>query len=651
MADIKDTLASKLARISVDHPWLILLIAFVITVISLVLSSGLEMRMNWSDILPEDNPVVKSYRDVQDRFGDGSGIVIALEGDYERICAMADTILPYLEELDGLYNVQGRVPLDYIKDHGFALLKPDDFERMLKVFSDPSLTGTLRGINDDYEREYTDSESNLRRDEVDIARSLLGMHRALEVLTENITPPRSAGGESKGGAGDEKNIPPIETAVDAITLGEPWFISLDRHMLLIICETLHSQLEIKGMLETTLETEKVMDRFRPLFPDVSANLTGIARIGQDEMESVGIYTIFLSIGALLLIYLLLARSFRGWVLPLMALLPLMIGIFWTTGLLYLLFGSLNLFTAMIMIVLLGLGIDFAIHTISRFNEETTKGKSTEEALSTMLSSTGVAVITGGLTSAAAFLTLLIGKSSGVFEFGAAAGFGVLLTLAAILFILPPILAIRVRVLRKRRQEKLTASNETFDTTISTASEAFPIIGKIARTGWRHPWIFISITLLVCIFSLWAKRHIEFEYDWLELEPKGLKSIQLQREIPERFGMSDHASWMVVGSVEESRVLKEQFKKKPLVGDVMAISDYIPPADRLESYRLRLLEFRKSLALPPSPGLKTSNGLVAPPPRRAGGELLIRPPPALRGGNLRGGYVAALHLRPANFSPK
>ena len=79
--------AAILARLAIKHPWLILIIAGIITVISLGLAEHLQMRMNWSDTLPEKNPIVKSYRDVQDRFGDAAGLVVALEGETERKCS------------------------------------------------------------------------------------------------------------------------------------------------------------------------------------------------------------------------------------------------------------------------------------------------------------------------------------------------------------------------------------------------------------------------------------------------------------------------------------------------------------------------------------------------------------------------------------
>jgi len=570
--------AEKLAGLSTEHPRLMLITAFIVTVIALWLSGGLEMRMNWSDTLPKDDPIVKSYREVQKHFGNAGGIVVALEGNYDRICEMADKLESRLIKLEGLYNVQGRMPLDYFREHGFTLLKPNEFDRMLRVFSDPSLIGIFKGFNNDYEREYTDSESNMKRDEVNIARGLLGMHRTLEVLLMNLQ--------------SQDNAPSIETAVDALSLGESWMLSLDRRMLLIACDPVANQFEWDDLISTVEKTEMLLDEIRPLFPDVSADLTGMAKIGQDEMNSIGIYTIFLSLGAIILIFIILARSFKGWMLPIIALSPLMVGIFWTMGLLYILFGSLNLFTAMIMIVLLGLGIDFAIHTISRFNEEIAKGKSIRDALTVMLSETGVAVITGGLTSAAAFLTLLIGETSGVYEFGAAAGFGVLLTLLAVFVVLPPLLVIRKRRQLKRFQK--SGLDSAAKESRGAVSVQLPILGKIAMAGWRHPVIFLVVTICVIVFSIWAKQHIGFEYDFLNLEPKGLKSIQLQREIPHRFGMSDHAAWLVANSVEESRELKGKFKKKSLVGDVAAISDYIPHSGRLEKYTPRLLEFRNSL---------------------------------------------------------
>jgi predicted RND superfamily exporter protein len=549
-------------------------LAFVglVTVVSVVLAEHLQLRMNWTDLLPEGDRTVQLYRDVQDRFGEPS-IVVALEGERDAIVAMAEELQPRLEALESLHNVWGKLPTDFIKDHGFVLLKPEQFDRSLRSFEDWTLVGALRGLNDDYEREYTDSESNMRRDEVDIARGVLGLTRALELLKSTAT------GE----------LPPeaIAEAADAISVGEPWMLSLDREMLLISCTPTSSITQIDQTIETVEEVQSILADVGARHPDVYASLTGMAKISQDEMNSVGFYTMLLSVVALILIYILLARTFGGWIVPLFALAPLLAGIFWTMGALQLIYGSLNLFTAMMGLVLLGLGIDFSVHVVTRFQEESERGRTLEESVSLMFAGTGAAVIIGAVTTSLAFFTLVVGDTRGVSEFGVASGLGVLLTLVAIFLTLPALLVIRGR----RQERKGRAPRGTPTTSQADSRDGYRWIGAVAEAGWRHPWIFLGCTAILVAASGWAIQHTAYEYDFLELEAKGLRSVELQRQIPRRFGTSDHAAWLVTESVDESRELKEEFRRVPEVGDVNAISDFVPSADRLEEYAPKLETFR------------------------------------------------------------
>ncbi|MDP8228662.1 MAG: efflux RND transporter permease subunit, partial [Candidatus Electryoneaceae bacterium] len=530
---ISTVIAMRYTNFTIRHPFVLLVVAGIITILSLYSASHLEMRMNWTDMLVEEDPIVVAYEDIQDRFGNAASLVVVLEGDYDRIIEMARVVEPKLKTLGSLKNVQGELPLDFFREHGMVLLKPNDFERSMRIYTNSDMIGSLRGLNDDYDREYSDNESNLRRDEVNVARSILGIKKTLDVLYANILPVDDSGGSNNE---LDSDIPPIADAVDAMMLGERWMISLDRRMLMIMCEPYAGMTEIDAMMATVAEVERVMDEIRPQFPDVSADLTGMAKISQDEMNSIGVHTQILGLIALILIYLLLVWSFRSWLIPVITMIPLIVGIIWTMGLMYVLFGGLNLFTAMMMLVLLGLGIDFSIHLVSRFGEEIGRGMSLNDALVKMLGGTGVGVTTGAMTTAAAFLMLMIGDTSGVFEFGAASGLGVLLTLAAIFITMPSML-----IIRQRRK-----GGKGFQSSLMV--EGSPLIGRIARTGWNHPVYFITVAVLLAVGSYWAMKHIGYEYDFLELEPEGLKSVDLQREIPKRFGLSDHASWAIAGSI-------------------------------------------------------------------------------------------------------
>jgi len=655
--------ARWLTNIAVSHPWLVIIIVSIITIIAIGFAEHLEMRLNFKDLLPAKHPVVQSYQEVQERFGEAS-LVVALEGDRQAMIDMAEELVPELKKMESLYVVQGEMPLDYFRDHGFVLMKPERFKRSLKMFEDRSLVGTFRSMNDDYEREYTDSESNLKRDETEIARSMLGIIRSLEILYSNF-----AGRE---GAAD------VKEAADAFILGEPWMLSLDRKMLLISCIPKDNMnMELESLLAAAEEADALVENINMAHPTVQANLTGMARIGLDEMNSIGVYTQLLSLAALLFIYLLLAWIFKKFTLPLLALFPLIVGICWTLGLLYLFFGSLNMFTMMMMLILLGLGIDFSIHLVSRFFEAMGDGSDIESALTLSLSDTGTAIITGAMTTALAFFALTIADMQGIFEFGVACGAGILLTLIAIFITLPSLLVLHhkfsewcrkckadglgnfevfllsgyffshliIWFFRKRliswylesRQKgygkfqlfllsicfdllpilwffkkrfrswylrKIVKARKKHIPTGQPTKEVYQSyrwIGAIARTGWNKSWLFLTIAIVLMIASYWAMKQIEFEYDFLEMEPAGLKSVELQREIPKRFGIADHSAWLITDSIEESRVLKEKLRKKSMIGEVVSISDYIPAEERIKEYAPMLEEFRRNILKQNLPG--------------------------------------------------
>lgn len=551
--------------------WWVLLVVLVATIITGMLSEKLELRLNMVDLLPEHNKVAQQFRQVQDRFPEPS-IVMVLQGDRDNITKAADSLSAIIRGVDGVYNVDNQLPVNWIIDHGFTLMKPKDFDRMLRVFKDPSLIGTLRGFNDDYEREYTDSEDNLRRDELQVARSLQGVERSLEVLEANLNGTPDAA--------------PVSEAARAMLIGEPYQLSLDRKMAMVmIYPDVVSFRDMDRLLVIVQNVEKAVAPFQAAHPEVKVEFTGLAPIGQAEMNSVGTYTYILTLIALILIYLLIARSFHGWVLPMLGTIPLVVGIIWTMGVLQIVFGTLNMMTVMMGLVLLGLGIDFTIHMLARYSEERSQGADLETSLNRMTGDTGVGVLTGALTTAAAFFALMIADTKGIFEFGFAAGIGVILTLLAIFVALPPLLVLHEKwVLRRGRQLHFPVQ----------AREGFPLIGRIAGGSWKHRTPILIVFFILAGLSLWAATHTKFEYDWMKLEPPKSPAVRLQRVIPDRFGTSDQAGWVISPTVEAARETKEKLRDVPSVGDVIAISDLLPAPGRVEEYAPRLKAFRSQL---------------------------------------------------------
>lgn len=562
--------ARGIARATTRRPWTMLAAILILSAVGIALSETLALRLNFTDLLPENNPVAERYRAVMDDWAEPA-IVIVLEGDRPAMERMAAELGDTLPALEGVYNVQARLPREFFIDHGFALLERSDFDRMTEVFDDPALVNVLHAFNDDYEREYTDSEDNLRDDELQVARSLHGVWRSLEVLEANL-------------AGRE-DAPPVGEAALSIAGGEPWMMSLRREQLMVmVYPEANSMRETEELLATTTAVQRAVDEIGRAHPGVRARMTGMGPIGKAEMESIGPYTYLYMLIAFVLIYLLLARSAHGWVLPFFQLAPLLVGIFWTMGFMALAFGQLNYFTVMMGLVLMGLGIDFTIHLVSRYGYERGHGADLESALERMLGGTGTGVLTGGLTTAAAFFALLIADTRGVYEFGFAAGAGVVLTLVAVMLTLPTLLVLRERVLTRQGRDVRFSSGQR---------EGWDRLGGIAEGVWRRPAVVLGVFALLAAASVWAARHIDFEYDFMKLEPQGAPSVILQDELPERFGISDQAGWVIHGSVDSARADKRKLEDLPSVGSVEAISDYIPDPERLRDYRPALDRLRAS----------------------------------------------------------
>ncbi len=572
--------ARGLARLSVNRPVLMLIALLLVTFAAFWQAGTLQLRMNFIDLLPEHHPDAVGYKQIVDEYGEQS-IIIAIEGERDDMVAFAEEIVPTLREMDGVYHVEGAQPQEYFLDHGFMLQKPKDFDRWLRMYDDPSLTGVLRGINDDFEREYTDNDDNLRDDELMVARGLLGMGLALDRLEQGLS-------------GDEANA---DEGVRALLAGEPWMLSLDRKMLLVAItpkEPMWSASE--AALELTTQVEEYVSELAAEHPEVKVSFTGMGPIGVDEMNSVGTYTQLLTLAAWILVYLLLVRNFRSWGLPWLAMLPLAVGIIWALGLMAVVFGSINIMTVMLGLVLIGLGIDFTLHLVTRFCEERGTGHSLEDALAITIGGTGRGVLTGGLTTAAAFFALMIADTRGVFEFGFSAGAGVLLTLVAVFLTLPPLLVLREkRYTRKGRVAPLPPD----------AEEGWPLLGSIAVWSFKRPALVLIVMVLLggaCFYVAWTD--IPFEYNFLNLEPEGLTSVEMQQGIPDRFGMSDQSGWITVTDIERARVLKDTLDDKPAVGSVSSVSDYVTKPAWVDEYAPQLATLRERIASNSDPSTDT-----------------------------------------------
>jgi predicted RND superfamily exporter protein len=161
--------------------------------------------------------------------------------------------------------------------------------------------------------------------------------------------------------------------------------------------------------------------------DRSATLAGGTAIQVAALDKV-IGGVLLTMGvALLTVVVVLSLAFRGMhgsaTLGAVVALPIALVVALVIGAMSLLDMPLNLLSALLMSLVIGLGVDYNIHIGDRFADELRAGRPPGEALEVAVTGTGGALLGSTLTSVGAFTTLVLVPS------GQIQGFGTLVVIA------------------------------------------------------------------------------------------------------------------------------------------------------------------------------------------------------------------------------
>ena len=562
---MKTWILDLILHLALHKRWLVWTVAAAVTVLMAWASSLITLDVRWSTLLPESDPAVREFKKIDRAFLQPGNMIIAISGpDQTELEQITDEVTQLLKaelvapegatleqiKADERYakHVYGKLPEDWITRHALWLAKPKDAERMGKLLGDPRMLPYLEHLNDDFEREYTDSE-NIRAKEREVVGALGAVERFAGMLDD----------AANQNIGEDR----VSRAVRDLAVGCPYQFSLDNTMSLILIASAIPSDDIETTPKVDKRIETLLIPIQEKYPDYKFERTGLTSIYRDEMDSIGPQTQLITALAFILIFILLIWSFSSMTIPFLMLVPIVVGIVWASGIVGLVLGSMNLLTVMMMVVLLGLGIDFSIHIASRFFEELNLGREPEQALRLAVSGTGAGVVTGALTSSIAFLTLLTADNRGIFEFGFCAGMGVMVTLIAVFWLLPTLMVSSAQ----RRKHKGFLKKADFSG-----------FEKLARFVEHHRIKVFILLLLLTLSGGYAGKKVGWEWNIMNLEPKGLRSISLQDEIIDKYKFSPTMSLVVADSPEQSRAMREALEKKRVVGDVDDVSLWLSRPD-------------------------------------------------------------------------
>ncbi|MBN1969103.1 MAG: MMPL family transporter [Candidatus Delongbacteria bacterium] len=602
------------------HYNMVVWMGIAITIFMIISASTLRMNNKISDMMPNNLPVIKSFNKLVKDFNSDCIVMVAVERDssvndskfeeaVEKIAKNFKNVtyqkpdekqeLSIFQRIKialGEYPVEGVIydstnmvkrvdytnDLDFFKHHGMIIQKTKDLENSSSMYSDLSFGGLLSNINKNLEKEFVGDSENLK--------SLDGEEKAIAGLENCMSFIHCLK------VADDKTD--YDRVTDKFLFGDKYFYSSDRNMILLsIVPSVPSDDYDLLMKMASL----IRDKSRGILDDyegIKTYFAGTPFLVLEENESIINDFGILTIAALGLVFLILAGSFRSIRNPFNSIIALIVSIIWVSGILALTIKFITIMSASFGIILVGLGIDFAIHIISGVKEGLQKNLSIEDSVKLMYEKVGNGVITGGLTTAAVFFSLNVTGFKALTEMGITMGMGMIVTLFVMFLLLPALMVrnvkskssvysilslIGLRSLVDRLILFVEKFTDIFINSFLIKSIVnimdFKFMNSIAKysESKRFSYFVILTTLVISIFAIFSLDNLKFEYNMMEMEPAGMPSVIAQDKIIDKFELSPDFAMFTVSDEEKCREEVDQLKKMGnrtgIIGKIDAITEF------------------------------------------------------------------------------
>lgn len=187
--------------------------------------------------------------------------------------------------------------------------------------------------------------------------------------------------------------------------------------------------------------------------EITSGDTSVEAIGgygyvRTELANKVLKGTYYSLGiALVVIFILLSLIFRSLKAGLLGIIPLSISLVMLFGMMGITGIRLDVATALLSSIMIGVGVDYSIHFLWRYREERNQNRPATEAVLTTLTTTGRGIIFNALSVIVGFVVLIISSFTPIRFFGILVVVSILSCLVGALVILPAlVLRFRFRFL-------------------------------------------------------------------------------------------------------------------------------------------------------------------------------------------------------------
>ena len=410
-----------------------------------VAAARLVIRNNTLDLIRKDSPVFQKYLAYMEEFDVRDEIVVVLKSDKLKECREAANVMAAkLKNEKGLDRVYYRHDFSPMADRLLLLADEEQLtgirrqmEELAALVKGNKQALNLNGILAEASAKFNDPYLRKSSSWAEFIPFIEEFVRNLKRLAKDLETP--AGVLEKKGLGELSEFEADLLKNEYLSLGED-----GKTILMLLRPSKDEQKSATPFTGVIQRVRKVAQETQAEFPKVSIGVTGEPVLLDDELRQSEADMKIATLITLALITIMFFFAYGEVSRPLLALVALLASVVVSLGVTTVTIGHLNIISQAFIVMLLGLGIDFGIQFLGRYEEEVQRGKSSEEAVEITLTTTGKALLTGGGTTAAAFFAMCFNDFTGLTELGWIAGTGVLLALWASLSILPALLLWRER---------------------------------------------------------------------------------------------------------------------------------------------------------------------------------------------------------------
>jgi len=567
-----------LARLDFDYPWHVLLGCAALAVLAVFYTRAhMQFQTGQEDLISGHSRDTSNYRHYENEFPDLDSLIVVVRADRDparaerfadmfaaRLAADPENVRSVLYKIDA--GALANRALLYLSSENLGVLAAHvrDYRAFLSAYAaNPSLTNFFALTNGEANRAMTSA----------MVGSLFGDQK-----------PRP---DSKG----KLNLALVDAMLNGMlargNFASPWddltsvgpaqgvlrdgYIASDNGKYLIMNVVRADGRE--GAPNPIDAIDAHLAAVRERFPGVEAGMTGGPALARTEATSTARDIALASLIAIVSNVLLVVIPFGGIVEPAFALTALLIGVAWSFGFTALAIGHLNLLSAVFTSILAGIGINFPIHLMARYDEARGAGRLTRESIELGVVNTGAGVVASACIMALAFLMPIFGDFRGIAELGIVSAAGLSLCLLSAMLVFPSLLVIRDR----RRPPHLAPSLKLV--------EGEPWLQRL----FARPRFTVAAVSAATIVGLLAVRGVRFDQNLLKLQAESTEAVHFEELLLKDSGRS---SWFAVSlnpTRQEAQRKAELFSKLPQVADAETIATYVPAEQSRKRAMLNALQ--------------------------------------------------------------